>query len=236
LKRGDLIWLIFFAAAGLVLASPGTLDSLGALSLVHRYRVGFLAFAAMGTLGQALAARFAHGRYPAPMILAVSAVMWGLYGMALALLIWLVNGGVIMLQTAGFLPGGGLSMSGNPLAGILGSMYFTEPFFTSVFLNLGVVHPLLAVMRLGRKAAEMRQAEGRCPGLDRTARAVDWAVFIRREVHAVPLFRIPALTIVFMLPQELWLPAAALATAILAALEELVLRSPAEAEDLGGAS
>ena len=232
-KRGDLVWLVCFAAAGLPLALSGTHDLLRDLSLDYRYRVGFLAFAVMGTLGQAMAGRFAHDRYPAPMVLAASAVMWGLYGMALALLIWLVGGGVVMLQTAGLLPGGGLSISGNPYIGILTSMYFTEPFFTSIFVNLGAVHPLLAVLCLGRKAVEMGLAESRRPGLNRAANAVDWADFIRREVHAIPLFRIPALTIVFMLPQDWWLITAALATAVLTALEGLALRSPAPAEDAG---
>jgi hypothetical protein len=209
----------------------GTHELLGELSLGHRYRTGFLAFAVMGTLGQAMAYRFVHDRYPAPMILAASALMWGLYGMALGLLIWLVNGGVHMLQTVGMLPGGGLGRSGNILIGVLTSMYFTQPFFTSVFLNLGVVHPFLAALRLGRKAVEIYLAEGKCPGLNRVACAVDWADFIRREVHAVPMFRIPALTIVFMLPQGLWLPTAALVTAVLTALEGLVLRRPPRPEN-----
>lgn len=230
LKRGDPIWLIFFAAAGLALASIWTSEPLRELSMDYRYRFGFLAFAVMGTMGQTLAARFTIGRYPAPLVLAATVIMWGLYGMSMGLLIWLVNAGVVMLQAVNLLPGGGLSLSGNPFIGILSSMYFTEPLFTSIFLNLGAMHPLLAVIHLGGKATELARAEGRRPGLNRVACAVDWADFIRREVHAIPMFRIPLLTVVFMLPQDYWLPAAALATAVLVVLEGLVLRPPAAPE------
>lgn len=224
MKRGDLIFLACFAAAGLALAWPDSRDQLRELSMTGRYRFGFLSFAVMGTVGQSLAARFSDGRYPAPSALAASVLMWGLYGTAMALLIWLVNGGVVMLQTTGLLPGGGLSYHSNIFVAIASSMYFTQPLFTSVFLNFGAVHPLTAVLRLSLTAAEMRRAEGRCPGLARAASAVDWADFIRREIHAIPMFRIPALTVVFMLPQDMWLMTAALATGLLTVLEGLVLK------------
>lgn len=232
MKRGDLIWLICFAAAGLALALPSPHDLLRELSLSHRYRTGFMAFAFMGTMGQAMAARLSAGRYPAPAAMAASILMWGLYGLCLGLLIWLVNGGVAMLQGVGMLPGGGLSFSSNIFVSIASSVYFTQPLFTSVFLNLGAVHPLLAVLRLGEEAVAIRLAEGRFPGLNRAVSAVDWAAFIRREIHAIPMFRIPALTAVFMLPQDLWLVTAAFATAALAVLEGVLLRPPAEPESL----
>jgi len=226
LKRGDLIWLVCFAATGMALALPGPHEMLRELSLSHRYRVGFLAFAVMGVLGQAMSARFTDGEYPSPGVLALSCFLWGLCGLALGLLIWLVNGGVVMLQAVGMLPGGGLSYDSNLFVAILSSVYFTQPLFTSIFLNLGALHPLWAVLSLGREAADTCLAEKRLPGLNQVACRVDWAAFIRREVQAIPMFRIPALTIVFMLPQDLWLVTTAFAVALLAVLEGLILRSP----------
>ncbi|MDR2946819.1 MAG: hypothetical protein LBV79_08745 [Candidatus Adiutrix sp.] len=223
MKLGDVICLIGFAAGGLMLGLPGPHELLRELSLTHRYGLGMAAFAVMGALGQAAAARLSEGRYPRPAALAAAALMWGLFGLARGRVIWLVNGGVVMLQAVGMLPGGSLHLSTNMLAAILGSVFFTQPFFTSVFLNLGAIHPFSALRCLGREAARLALAEGRVPSLSQTAARVDWAGFLRREFWAVPLFRIPLLTAVFMLPHDLWLPTAAFIIALLNVLETLIL-------------
>lgn len=178
----------------------------------------------MGSLGESIASRFNCGYYPCFAALGAAALSWGGFGLALSLLIWLFNGGVVMLQATGLLPGGGLGGSSNAVMAVLTSYFFLQPFFTSLFLNLGGIHPLLAAQLIRRQAMVIFLTERKRPGLDRVVSEVDWADFIRREISAIPILRVPAFTVVLMLPQDLWLVASAFLMVIWGVMEELVLR------------
>lgn len=223
-RRGDFLWVAAFGGASYLLIWPDRLDALFGLGLDHRYRTGFLTFAVMGLLGEAAKARFSGSGYPAAGRLAALGLMWGVHGMVLALAYWVVNGGVIMTQTAGLLPGGGLSFSRNWVKGLLTSYFLTQPFFTSLFVNLGVIHPLLAAQRLGAAWLDVRAARGGCPGVTRAAEQADWPAFIKSELISLPLFRVTLLTIVFFLPQEVWLPLSAWLVALLTGLSGFYYR------------
>jgi hypothetical protein len=188
-KRGDLLCIPLFLAAGAALAWPASRDALRLMTESHRGLAGFLAFGLCGPLGEALAGRFRRKRYPGPGALAALVPGWGLTGLALAKLFWILNGGVVLAQASGLLPGGGYGFSLSPLTSFLTSFFFTGPFFTSLLLNAG---PLLFLAALRRLAVS-------------PLRRPDWAGFIREEAVVRPLFRLPLLTIVFMLPPDLWL-------------------------------
>jgi hypothetical protein len=222
-KRGDWLWALIFTAASLSLAWPGGSDQLMALAGAHRYGVGFLAFALLGPLGDTLAGRLSGQDYPRLAALLTSALMWGLLGLAAALLFWVINGGVVMAQTVGWLPGGGFVFSGHPLKKMLTSFFFTEPFFSSLLVNL-IWPEFMAALRLGESCVNLRLAGGRWPGLARSLEAVDWAAFLRVEVATRTLVRVPLLTAVFMLPQDLWLALAAWLGAALTGLSALATR------------
>ncbi len=216
-RRGDLVWLVMFLAASAALAWPVSEDWLWRMAGRHRYLTGFLAFGLLGPLGEALAERFRRRQYPRPGALAVSALGWGVTGLALALLFWVANGGVVLAQASGLLPGGGYGFSPNPLRAFLTSFFFTGPFFTSLILNAGPLF-FLAVLRRLAETARQLAAEGTWPGPGRICGRADWAGFIREEALIQPLFRLPLLTVVFMLPPELWLVLAAWLGAILTGL------------------
>jgi hypothetical protein len=224
-KRLDLIWPLLFAAVSFTLFGPLTFALTLDLVDSHRYRAGFLFFSVLGALGEALAARFSRGQWPGPSELTAAGLLWGLFGLAAALVFWIFNGGVVMAQTVGLLPGGGYSGSRHLLTASLGSFFFTGPFFTSLFVNLGFVSCFLTLRRLLFSALALRSFKSRWPGLNQTVRAVDWAAFVRRDFLAIPLFRVPMMTVVFMLPQDLWLPAAAWLGAVLTGLFGLVERT-----------
>jgi hypothetical protein len=112
------------------------------------------------------------------------------------------------------LPGGGYGFSPSPLTSFLTSFFFTGPFFTSLMLNVG---PLFFLAALRRLAVSLFRAAAERRGLGLTRRP-DWAGFIREEVAVKPLFRLPLLTIVFMLPPDLWLVLAAWLGALLTGL------------------
>lgn len=228
MKGGDLIWLACFAAAALILIAPGPGDLIFRLADDHRYLVGFWSFALMGALAEAIGARFSGRDYPEGRELAGLALMWGLHGLALALLFWLVNGGVILTQAVGILPGGGYGSSSSPIKATLTSFFITGPFFTSLFLNLGFIPVLLATQRLVRAYFRVDWAEGRRPSLTRVSDEADWTDFIRSELPSSILFRTPFLTLVFMLPSSLWLVLASLGLVVVAVLTALSRRAGKE--------
>lgn len=218
MRRGDLIWITVFTAAGLLLILQGPRDLLPALASEHRYLVGFAAFALMGALAEAIKERFRGRDYPDLKELAVRAGMWGLHGLAAALVFWLINGGVIMTQAVGLLPGGGYGRSSNPLITALTSFFITGPFFTSLFLNLSFVPVLLALQRLGQTGLRLYLREGRRPYLAHVSEEADWPGFIRSELPASFVIRTLFLTLVFMLPTDLWLIMASLGLVVFAVL------------------
>lgn len=228
MKLGDLIWLAAFAASALTLILPGPGNLLYQLAGDHRYLVGLFSFALMGALAEAIAARFRGLDYPGGRELAALALLWGLHGLALAFLFWLVEGGVMVTQTVGLLPGGGYGSAASPLKAILTSFFTTRPFFTSLFLNLGFIPVLLAVQRLVRAYFQLSWADGRRPSLAGASEAAGWTDFIRSELPSSILFRLPYLTLVFMLPPNLWLVLASLGLVVVAVLAALSRRKAEE--------
>lgn len=203
-KLGDIICSLVLLGLGLILYSPEVQSGLWGLAQEHRPGLGVLVFAFLGTLGETLSWRLSKKEYPGMKILAAKCLMWSFHGLVVGIALWLVNGGVVMTQTAGFLPWGGYATSGGGLEIFFTSYFFSEPFFSSLFFNLGVILVLLAVQKLGESAWE-DIFSGRLPRLERMTRELNLTAFIRREVVYLPFLRIPMMTLVFMLPQELWL-------------------------------
>ena len=209
MKKIDFIALAIFLGATSILVWPEAVRHMEWVTNNHRYRLGFMAFALLGPLGEMAAARMGGRQLPRPALLAASALMWGLYGLGAALFFWLFSGAVALAQGAGLLPGGVWRFGGNFLTAFFGGWFFTEPFFTSLLVSFCFTHPFLAVYRLVRAAMYIILAEGRGPNLHQVVEAADWPGFIRAEAVILPLFRVPCLTFIFMLPPSIWLLAAA---------------------------
>ena len=187
----------------------------------QRYRLGFLAYALLGPLGEIAAARLGGGPRPRSAFLAVQAFIWGLYGLLAALFFWLFNGAVALAQGAGLLPGGVWRFGGHFLTSFFSGSFFTEPFFTSLLVGCCFTLPFLAVSRLVGAALNVFWAEGRWPDLRGASETADWPGFIRAEAVWLPLFRVPGLTFIFMLPPGMWLFSAAWLGVILGGLSGL---------------
>ena len=215
MRFGDFIWLALFAAISYLLINPEIRETVMRAAVAERYSTGFVAFSLTGALGEALIVRFSQKKYPSFLTSGLAAIRWGLYGLVAALGFWLINGGVVMTQATGILPGGGYNFSASRIQVFFGSFFFTEPFFTSVFVNLCLLFPFMFIHYMGRAAAHIIVDERRFPKLSLIVAKVDWAGFFKTEILYMPLFRIPMMTIIFMLPQELWLPLGAWTSIIL---------------------
>ncbi len=185
---------------------------------------GALAFAFLGPLKEALSFRLAGQEYPGPGYLAASSLLWAGQGLIMAVAFWVVNGGVVLTQAAGILPGGGFGDFSSPIKSFFTSFIFAGPFFTSLFVSLGVAHPLLAAHRLIMSAVGLYLRNHRRPSLEEALSAAGWADFLRGEILRIALFRIPILTFVFMLPPGLWLVGAAWSEVLLGSLSGIILR------------
>ena len=219
MRKTDFLALAVFLGATVILLWPETARHLEWLTYNQRYRLGFLAFAFFGPLGEIAAARLGGTLLPRPALLAAQALMWGFYGLAAALLFWLFNGAVALAQGTGLLPGGVWRLGGHFLKSFFSGSFFTEPFFTSLLVGCCLTFPFLAARRLA--GAALDTWEGRRPGLHRASEAADWPDFIRTEAVILPLFRVPGLTFVFMLPPGLWLVTAAWLGVILGGISGL---------------
>jgi hypothetical protein len=205
MKKTDLIPLAVFSAATFIMLWPETARHMEWLTYNHRYLLGFMSFALLGPLGETAAARLGGADSPRPILLSFQALFWGLYGLGASLFFWLFSGAVAMAQGTGLLPGGTLRLDGHLLKNFFSGVFFTEPFFTSLLVCCCFMPPFLAARRLAWAALNIFLAEGRRPTLVRVSEAADWPDFFRSEAVALPLFRVPCLTFVFMLPPSLWL-------------------------------
>ncbi|MDR1920588.1 MAG: hypothetical protein LBS31_02440 [Candidatus Adiutrix sp.] len=208
MKFRDLIWLGFFAALSFLALWPASLALLLETAAGHKYAFGFGAFAVMGLLGESVEARVESGRYLRGGALFLRAAAWGFYGIAAVFMFFFYNGAVIMAQGAGFLPGGGLGVSGSLMAAFFTSFFFATAFFASLFFNCTFNLLMMALRRLLGGAARARaEAAGQESGpfIARAAERTDWADFIRYDaLRNIPLFWTPLYTIVFMFPPQYW--------------------------------
>ena len=206
---GDLICLLMLVALGLLLSTLDGQAWFWNLADNHRYLMGGVVFSLLGTTGDALAQRLNIGTYPTILSLASKLIMWGFHGVVLSLGLWLANGGVVMAQAMGLLPGGGFGSGGDGsdfqiFIGTFGSVFFSQPFFSSLFFNLGLILSLLVIQKLG-EIYLVRIFSKFSLNLNHVVKEFDLANFIRREIVVTPLFRIPLITLVFMQPQGMWI-------------------------------
>lgn len=217
-RLGDIIWLAVLAALSLPLLVTEAHEVILMSALEHRYSLGFLTFAFLGACAEALYRRFTCRAYPPFRRLMADFIMWGLYGLAMALVFWLINGGVMLMQSIQILPGGGFNASRNIWKAFFSSVFFTEAFFSALFISLSFGVVFTIILRLGEEILAPSDS-GRLLASPGTAlAAVDWPLVIRREILYLPFFRIPLLTLVFMLPPALWLYMAAWVEIVMAGL------------------
>lgn len=219
MKIGDFICPAVMAALPAAVFF-GDLQDLRALA-AHPQAVGFGAFAILGGSAEAWGLRLSGRGYPQPGRLILSGLLWGLHGLLASILYLVINAGVFLSQGLDILPGGGYVSNANPFKAILGSFFFTGPFFTSLIICLALSPTILALQRLILAFWDFKSDEGRWPPLGLASLKADWPAFIHYQLTGGLFIRAPLMTVVFMLPTNLWLPAAAWAWGLVAVLEGL---------------
>lgn len=191
-------------AISMGLVFPASREAFVALTHNHYYPMSFLKFALLATMGELLATRILNRRWQCPKGLVAKAGVWGVLGMAVALVFSVFNGGAKAAMLAGLLPGCGL---------------FMTAFYTSALMNATFGPVLMATHRITDTYID-RKVDGLSPGTFIGAiEAVDWVSFIKIAVlKSLPFFWIPAHTLVFLLPPEFRVLASAYLSIVLGAM------------------
>jgi hypothetical protein len=152
--------------------------------------MGFIKFAILATMGEFLTLRIVNKKWKRPAGLFYRMFIWGILGIVIVLVFDLFNSGVARLLTKDMLPG---SNSGFSLA-----------FFTSLLMNMIFAPTMMAFHSITDAYIDLTFKENKQEvNLKRVVEEVSWSHFVSFVVlKTIPLFWIPAHTIVFLLPEE----------------------------------
>ena len=223
MRRGDVVFGAVLAGVLVLLAAPAMHGWVVGATRAHPYAMGFLKFAVLASMGELLAIRVVSGGWKLPAGPAWRLVVWGLLGVALALLFPVYAAGVPAAIGAGLLP---------TLPGPFAAKVSTA-FWISSVMNLSWGVALMLVHRLTDTWLDLAGgALARVPsvGVAAVAAAIDWKGFLGFVLfRTIPLFWIPAHTVTFLLPPELRVLFAAFLSLALGAILAFAKRRAAPA-------
>jgi hypothetical protein len=177
--------LLVFA---LVLVISSSRDMFLVLTGKHPFIMGFVKFALLATTGEIIAIKISGGVFQFPRGMLFKMVVWGLIGMAIALMTPVFAAGVSQAQQGGMLPG-----AGNVLA---------TAFLTSLINNLGFGVAMMGFHTLSDTVIELAVSKEKIT-LREIITKTSWERYIGFVIlRTLPFFWIPAHTITYMLPPQ----------------------------------
>ncbi len=218
MKKFDLLWPLAVVAIVFGITRQAFVD----FASNHLYLSGFIKFGLLAPMGELLVIRMTKGDWKLSTGFVFKAIIWGLFGMSIALSFKLFEYGTVAVLEKGFVIG-----QGNKVI---------TAFFIATFMNLSFGPVMMATHKVTDKFIDLKyEAKAKASGLKITIKdavnAIDWNGFISFVVFkTVPLFWIPAHTIVFLLPGEYRLVVAALLSIALGILLSLANRKPKTAK------
>ena len=215
MKKGDLIWGAVLGGISLLLVFPASREAFVRLTHGYFYPMSFLKFAVLATMGEMLAVRILQGDWQRPKGLMAKAAAWGVFGILIALMFGVFNGGAKACVAAGLLPGGG--------HGFFGA--FLVAFYTSAIMNITFGPVMMGSHRVSDTWIDRKVEKAADTSVIAAIEAVDWIGFIKFAVlKTVPYFWIPAHTLVFLLPPEYRVLASAYLSIVLGGMMAYVKR------------
>lgn len=208
MKLGDFVWIVVICGISALLVIPSTHEVFIQMTATHPYVMAFIKFVVLATMGELLAVRMVGGQWKKTPGMVYKAIIWGVIGMLIALMFQVFSTGVAGAGNAGLL--------------YLGDGFvklFLGAFFTSAIMNLTFGPMFSMAHRISDTCIDMWARDGAAPSLSTVLTAIDWLAFIRFIVFKIqPFFWVPAHTIVFMLPPEYRVLAAAYLSIALGAI------------------
>jgi hypothetical protein len=178
--------VVIIVTFALVLALPTSREVFLALTTSHMFIMGFVKFAMLATTGEIIALKIGGGGFRFPRGIFFKMAIWGLIGMAIALMTPVFAAGVLYAQQNGILPG-----RNNVLA---------TAFLTSLLNNLGFGAAMMGFHTLSDTAIEIIISKEKLT-LGAIIDKTSWERYIGFVIlKTLPLFWIPAHTVTYMLP------------------------------------
>ncbi len=189
MKKGDIIWGGLLVLVIMFFVLPVTNEFYVSFNADQPFIMGFLKFFVLGTMGELLAPRLISKDWIIPKGLLVRAIIWGIIGLMLVVIMPLFNGGVVLLQLKGLLP--------------FSESKFATSFFTSLIMNLAFAPAMMLSHKYTDALIDLYYQNKKLPKVSDVVDYIDWQGFIGFVCFkTIPFFWIPAHTITFMLPGE----------------------------------
>ena len=204
-QKSELFPLCFsigvIAAFVLVLTIPGSREVFKTMTAVHPFVMGFIKFAFLATVGEFIAIRLQRKRWMLPAGAFAKLIVWGLFGIVIALMFKIFAGGVGLLLENGILPGEGIAV--------------WQAFLTSLLMNATFGIALMSSHRVTDTIIVLA-CEKKKITVENIAASIDFKALIGFTImKTIPLFWIPAHTITFSLPGEYQIVVAAFLSIVL---------------------
>lgn len=186
MKKGDVIWLLAIFAWVAMLLIPATREPFMAYTSAHPYIGGFIKFSILASMGDFLGIRMNKGSYDIPKGILMRGIIWGLIGMAIAMIFPFFMAGAAAVQDMGLLP-----FKGSKVA---------HAFFGSMIMNISFGPMMMVFHKFTDLYVDAFYAKEDI-SLSKLVDRVNWhAVVEFTWTKACIFFWIPAHTIVFLLP------------------------------------
>ncbi len=213
MKKGDIFWTLGIAIIAAILIVPASHAVFVAFTTQHPYLAGFVKFFILATMGELLAIRIVSASWTVPKGWIYRALIWGVLGMAIVLTFGVFSGGVTAATNQGLLPGKGSK--------------FIWAFFVSAIMNLSFGPAMMTFHRFTDTYLDMKYEGEKNITIGEIANRIDWKGFYSFVIlKTIPFFWIPAHTIVFLLPAEYRVIAAAFLSVALGGILAFAKKKP----------
>jgi len=193
--------IVAVAVFVLVLAIPGSREVFKTLTAAHPFVMGFVKFAFLATVGELIAIRLQKKRWLLPVGIFAKFIVWGLFGIVIALMFKIFAGGVGLLLANGILPGEGIAV--------------WSAFLTSLLMNSSFGIALMSSHRVTDTMIVLA-CEKKKISVENIISSIDFKALVGFTIgKTIPLFWIPAHTITFSLPGEYQMVVAAFLSIVL---------------------
>jgi len=224
LKQGDFLWVAALGIISSVLIIPDTHKVFVALTRNHPFVMGFIKFGILATMGELLTIRIGMGKWEMPSGLPYRSMVWGFIGVLITLMFEIFSSGV-----AGAVSKSLLWIGDGMTAKIM------VAFYISAIMNLTFAPTFMIAHRVSDTYIDLLCGEG-LPlskvDLPKVIAKIDWqSMFSFVFKKTIPFFWIPAHTIVFLLPPEYRVFAAAYLAIVLGAILSYAKRKKLQPND-----
>jgi hypothetical protein len=202
---GNILWSALLFAVLFVLFYTPSQEVFKQLTVAYPFLMGAIKFALLGSMGDVLSGRVAHGKWTVRGIgLGQKAFVWAIIGISITAVFPIFTGGTIYLFEHGYLH--------QPFEGFHAALLIA--FLTSVFMNL-TYGPVLMTFHKITDTVINSGGLFRKWSLAEVMTNINWPIMLRIPLFAILWFWIPVQTITFMLPPEFRVVFAALLAIVL---------------------